>query len=185
MYVGEDFISKIQNLKKQGKYIEALNLVNQMLSKDPTNEELLMLVTDLQYSMWELDKASKPIEFLLKYKWEYDHMVCYAKWVLEMEKTNWEEARKYLKQANILTWEQNPEILRCYWLAEYWYWNKEKWIQLLEKANYVAAKQDAEILYNLIEIYLLERQYNKAKKIMDYFEANKDRLKYFEKWIWK
>jgi DNA-binding SARP family transcriptional activator len=51
MYIPSDIYEKIKRLKRQGKYQEALNIVNEYLKKDPTNEELLLEVTDLQYAM--------------------------------------------------------------------------------------------------------------------------------------
>ncbi len=183
MYIPTDIYEKIKELKKQGKYQEALNIVNEYLKKDPTNEELLLEVTDLQYAMWELEKAEKPVDFLIRYKKKEDPMSWYAKWVIAMDKTDWQTARQCLKKANSLVWGENPEFLRCLGLSEYWYWNKEKWIEYLEKANDLVMGEDAEILYNLIEIYLLEHEYEKAKVLIEKFKMldNEWKLKYFDK----
>ncbi len=169
MYLPEQIRKKIEQLKKSWKYQQALDLVNEYLKKDPTNEDLLLEVAEIQYAMWELEKAEKPIDFLIKYKSEKDPLMWYTKWVLEMDKTNWDKARKYLKKAIELLPNDNPEILRCYWLSEYWYWNKEKWIQFLEKAYDITQWRDAEVLVNLLEIYLLEKIFSKAKKLVDSF----------------
>lgn len=171
MYLSDNIFDKIRKLKQEGKYEEALTYVNSLLKKDPTNEDLLYEVTDIQFMMGELDKAEKPLDFLMKFKGDNNPMVYYAKWVIAMDKTDWETARKYLKKAVELSNYSNPEILRCYWLTEYWYWNKEKWIDFLEKAFDISWRRDAEIIYNLIEIYLLEHKYSKAQQLIDFFES--------------
>jgi tetratricopeptide (TPR) repeat protein len=80
---------------------------------------------------------------------------------------------------------ENPELLRCYWLAEYWYWNKEKWIDLVEKAFDLAEKRDAEVIYNLVELYLLEHRYDKAKELIrHFFRLDKEwKLEVFDRYV--
>lgn len=176
MYFPEEIKKKIDSLKKSWKYQQALELVNEYLKKDPTNEDLLLEVTEIQYAMGELDKAEKPINFLIKYKSSKDPLLWYTKWVLEMDKTNWNSARKYLQKALELLDNDNPEVIRCYWLSEYWHWNKQRWIKYLEKAYNITNGRDVEILLNLLEIYLLEKEYNKARKLINTFRN------YYKSW---
>lgn len=44
-------------------------------------------------SQGEIGKAEKPIDFILSHYGTDDPMYLYVKWVLEMEKTNWQEAK--------------------------------------------------------------------------------------------
>jgi len=177
-YVPESVLEKIEQLKIDGNYDEALHLANQILMKDPRNEDALFQVADIQYLKWEIGNAEKSVDFLLNIKWNKDPVSLYVKWVLEMEKTNWAEAKKYLRKALEIVNFENPEMLRCYALSEYWLGNREKGIDFLEKA-YEINKLDAEIIYNMIEIYLLEKKHNKAKKMIEYYYQNKWELSLF------
>jgi len=177
-YVPESVLEKIEQLKIDGNYDEALHLANQILMKDPRNEDALFQVADIQYLKWEIGNAEKSVDFLLNIKWNKDPVSLYVKWVLEMEKTNWAEAKKYLRKALEIVNFENPEMLRCYALSEYWLGNREKGIDFLEKA-YEINKLDAEIIYNMIEIYLLEKKHNKAKKMIEYYYQSKSELSLF------
>lgn len=177
-YVPDSILEEIERLKLDGKYDEALHLANQILIKNPKNEDALFQVADIQYLKWEIGNAEKSVDFLLNIKWDSDPIWLYVKWVLEMEKTNWKDAKKYLRKALEIVNFENPEMMRCYGLSEYWLGNREKGIDFLEKA-YEINKLDAEIIYNLIEIYLLEKKHNKAKKMIEMYYKEKENLSLF------
>ncbi len=179
-YILEEQIDEIERLKKEWQFDDALKKVNYILTKDPTNEEALLQVADIEYRRWELDKAVKAIDFLNDNSNDQDVMWLYVKWVLEMEKNKWYTAKKYFQDALRLTKFENWEIVRCYWLCEYWYGNREKWVDFIEQA-YEMNKLDAEVIYNLIELYLLEYRYTKAKKMILYFYKNREKLESFDK----
>lgn len=63
-YTHQSLIDTIETLKDAGKFAEALTMVNQLLTKDPTNEDALLQVTDIQYRQGEISKAAKAIDFL-------------------------------------------------------------------------------------------------------------------------
>lgn len=176
-YIHDKILEEIENLKKGGHYEEALQMVNNILVRDPSNEDALLQIADIQFLKWEIGKAEKPIDFILS-KWKNDPIWFYVKWVLEMEKTNWTEAKKNLRKALELSDFNNPEITRCYWLSEYWSGNREKWIEFIKKA-FEQNKFDAEVIYNMIEIHLLEHKYNTARKMIEYFNKNKDKIETF------
>lgn len=180
-YIPDMVIEKVETLKKQGKFDEALKLINHELMKNPTNEQALMQVVDIEYRRGELDKAWKPVDFLLKMKGD-DPMALYIKGVLEMEKNNFLDAKKYFQEAIKLTKFENHEILRCYGLCEYRYGNREKGMQFLEEA-WDLNNKDAEVIYNLIEIYLLEFDYRRARRMIQYYQKNHDKLQTFDKEI--
>lgn len=170
-YIPEFVIEEVEELKDIGKFDEAMRIVNWILSNNPNNEDALLQVADIQYRKWEINKASKAIDFLNSQKNNEDPLWLYIKGILEMEKNNRNSAKQYLQKALILTNAENHEILRCYWLCEYWYWNREKWINFL-KDLFSINNKDAEVIFNLIEIYILEHKYEKARNMIKYYHKN-------------
>ncbi len=182
-YIPEQLLDEIEQLKELNKFDEAIKKINTILVKDPSNEDALLQVTDIQYRQWEIGKAAKAIDFLNAKKNHEDPLGLYIKWVLEMEKNNWIDAKKYLKKALELTKAENHEIIRCYGLCEYRYGNREKWINLL-KDSFSLNNKDAEVIYNLIEIYILEQNYKKAKSMISYFYKHHKNIQTIDKEIW-
>ncbi len=182
-YIPEQLLDEIEQLKELNKFDEAIKKINTILVKDPSNEDALLQVTDIQYRQGEIGKAAKAIDFLNAKKNHEDPLGLYIKWVLEMEKNNWIDAKKYLKKALELTKAENHEIIRCYGLCEYRYGNREKWINLL-KDSFSLNNKDAEVIYNLIEIYILEQNYKKAKSMISYFYKHHKNIQTIDKEIW-
>ena len=179
-YIPESMIDHVEDLKDNEKFDDALDILNGILSKNPHNEEALLQVTDIWFRKGDITRASKAIDFLNKNKNYADPLGLYVKGVLEMEKNRWDTAKKYLKMAIELTHANNHEIMRCYALSEYWYGNREKGINLLEDAFLLNGK-DVEIIYNLSELYLLERKYSKAKEMIAYYHKNHKNLQAVDK----
>lgn len=179
-HIPEEIIERVEKLKKKGKFNDALKIINHILMKEPTNKQALLQVADIEYRQWSLDKAVKPIDFLLSTQGSNDPMNLYIKGVIEMEKNNWWEAKKFLQDAIKLTHFENHEIVRCYGLCEYRYGNREKWIMFVEQA-YDLNNLDAEVIYNLIELYLLEKRYKKAKTMIQYYFKKQKKIMTFDK----
>ena len=179
-FLADSQLHIIEEYKKKWKFDEAISYINAFLVKEPTNEELLLHIADLQYKKWEIDRATKAIDFLNIQTNNEDPMWLYVKGVLEMEKNNRKDARSYLQKAMKTIGKDNHEIIRCYGLCEYRYGNREKWIHYLENA-YTINMYDAEIIYNLIELYLLEHRYRKAKDLIQFFHENKADLEMYDK----
>ena len=78
MYIPDSFRDDIELLKKQGKFEQALKKVNHLLMSDPTDEDALLQVVDIEYRRGELEKAQKPIDFLMHMKKD-DPMHIYIK----------------------------------------------------------------------------------------------------------
>jgi tetratricopeptide (TPR) repeat protein len=173
-------LEHLEVLKQEWKFIEAMRVVNRILFKDPRNEEALLQVADIKYRAWEIEWAEKAIDFLNDQRWNEDPMWLYVKGVLEMEKNNRKKAKPYLQKAIKLTQYENHEILRCYGLCEYWYGNREKWLYYLESA-FDLHSLDAEVIYNLIELYLLEQRYKDATKMITYYRKHHRELETFDK----
>lgn len=174
-YIPESVMNEVEELKNLWKFDEAMRIVNSILSDNPSNEDALLQVADIQYRKWEIGKATKAIDFLNSKKNNEDPLGLYIKWILEMEKNNWKNAKQYLQKALEVTNAENHEILRCYGLCEYWYWNREKWINYLRDSFSLNGK-DAEVIFNLIEIYILEHKYEKAATMIKYYYKNHDNL---------
>lgn len=181
-YIPNQLLDEIEQLKTLGKFDDAMKKINTVLFRDPNNEDALLQVTDIQYRQGEIGKASKAIDFLNAKKNHEDPLWLYIKGVLEMEKNNWLDAKRYLQKALELTKWENHEILRCYGLCEYWYGNREKGINFL-KDSFIINNKDAEVVFNLIEIYMLEHNYKKAKSMISYFHKNHDKLQTIDKEI--
>jgi len=181
-YIPDSVIDEIEELKEIGKFDEAMRIINSFLIKNPMNENALLQVADIQYRSGKISKATKAIDFLNAQNNNEDPLGLYIKGVLEMEKNNWLGAKKYLKKALQLTNADNHEIMRCYGLCEYWYGNREKGLDLLKEA-FTMHNKDAEVIYNLVEVYMLEQKYRDAKRMIWYFYKNYEKLETIDKWI--
>ncbi len=181
-YIPDTLLDEIEELKDLWKFDEAMRIINGVLIDDPNNEDALLQVADIQYRKWEIWKAGKAIDFLNSQKNNEDPLWLYVKWILEMEKNNRKIAKDYLQKALLITNWENHEILRCYGLCEYWYGNREKWLNFL-KDSFSINNKDAEVIFNLIEIYILERNYNKAKNMISYYHKHHDNLLLIDKTI--
>lgn len=178
-YIPEELEKEILQLAESWNYDEAISLVNKILARDPTNEQALLMVTDIQYRKWNMDWADKAVTFLNSRKKD-DPLWLYVKWLLEMEKNNWKEARSYLKRAMQVTNWENHEIVRCYWLSEYRYGNREKWREFLRKA-FKQDCLDAEVLYNIIQLAILDEDYDESTDMIKFFYDHHWELKVVDK----
>lgn len=179
-YIVDDIINTIETLKKEKKYDEAMKIVNHVLIKDPANEQALLQVADIQYRKWDMWSASKAVDRLNHNRNNNDPVWLYVKGVIEMEQQKWYEAKQYLKDAVRLSKFENHEIVRCFWLCEYWFGNRTKWLELIEQA-FEINPYDAEVLYNLIELYTLEHRFKKSKHYLSYYLKNHKKLLTFDK----
>ena len=179
-FLADSQITTIDTYVQAWRYDDAILYINNFLVNDPTNDELLLMIADIQYKKWEIGKASKAIDFLNDQTDHKDPMGLYVKWVLEMEKNHRKEARTFLLKAMETLDKDNHEIMRCYGLSEYWYGNREKGIQQLECAHDLHIF-DAEIVYNLIELYLLEKKYRKASELIKFFDIHKEDMEVYDK----
>lgn len=179
-HIPSSVLQELEQLKHEWKYNDALRIANNYLSRDPHDDEALLQVADVYYRQWSLEQAEKAITFYNDMKNYKDPMGLYIQGVLEMEKNAWYKAKKVLKKAMELTDFANHEIVRCYGLSEYWYGNRERGVDLLEQALEIH-EFDAEIMYNLIELYLLERQFRKADKLIQHYLRHREKVTVVEK----
>lgn len=178
-YVPEELLDEIASLTDEWKFDEAIEMVNKILTRDPKNEQALLLITDIQYRQGNMEWADKAVTFLNSTKKD-DPLWLYVKWLLEMEKNNWKDARTYLKKAMQLTNSENHEIMRCYWLSEYRYGNREKGREILKKA-FKQNCLDAEVIYNIIQLAILDEDYDESKEMIKFFHDHHSELKIVDK----
>lgn len=181
-YIPDSVLDELEELKELGKFDEAMSLINTFLVHNPHNEDALLQVADIQYRSGDISKATKAIDFLNAQTNHADPLGLYIKGVLEMEKNHRLEAKKYLQQALERSDDDNHEIIRCYGLCEYRYGNREKWLQLIKEAFSIHDK-DAEVIYNLVEVYLLEHKFQQAEFLVRYYYKHREELETLEKGI--
>ena len=180
-YVPEEVLDEIAKLTDEWKYDEAIEMVNRILTRDPKNEQALLMIADIQYRQGNVDWADKAVTFLNSTKKD-DPLWLYVKWLLEMEKNNRKDARSYLKKAMQLTNWENYEIVRCYGLSEYRYGNREKWRDFLKKA-FKQGALDAEVIYNIIQLSILDEDYEESVEMISFFHEHHWELKVVDKSI--
>lgn len=49
IYIPEELINEIEQLKELGKFDEAIQLVNKILTRDPKNEDAILQIADIQF----------------------------------------------------------------------------------------------------------------------------------------
>ena len=178
-YVPTELADRINQLVEEWKYDEAIAIANQILTRDPKNEQALLTITDIFYRKWDMDAADKAIDFLKSAKQD-DPLILYIKWLIEMEKNNWKEARSHFKKAMQITDGKNYEIVRCYGLSEYWYGNREKWREYIKKA-FRQNSLDTETIYNLIQLSTLDEDIEESIEMIEFYYNNHDKLQIVDK----
>ena len=178
-YIPDELEKEIIQLAESWNYDEAISKVNKILARDPKNEQALLMITDIQYRQWNMDWADKAVTFLNSTKKD-DPLWLYVKGLLEMEKNNRKEARSYLKKAMQVTNWENHEIIRCYGLSEYRYGNREKGREFLRKAFKLNCL-DAEVLYNIIQLAILDEDYDESDEMIWFFHDHHSELKIVDK----
>ena len=63
-YVPQEILDEIYQLTEEGKYEEAIKIINSILAKNPKNEQALLMITDVLYRQWNMDWADKAVSFL-------------------------------------------------------------------------------------------------------------------------
>lgn len=178
-YIPDELLDNINQLIEAWRYEDAIDEANKILIRDPKNEQALLIVTDILYRQWDMEWADRAVTFLNSMKKD-EPLWLYIKWLLEMEKNNWKEARSYLRKAMQLTNSENYEIIRCYGLSEYWYGNREKWRNYLRKA-FKQNSLDAEVVYNIIQLAILDEDYEESSEMVEFFYKNHEDLKVVDK----
>jgi len=102
----------------------------------------------------------------------------YIKAVLLSERTQWDDAKKYIKLA--LKKSDNIEYKRLLASIEFWSWNKTRWYELLQ--NIIDEHiSDADILLDGVTMALSLNKKKDAKKYVNLYFKNKNSISFFSK----
>ncbi len=173
---------EIQELRKREWNQKAIELANYYIWKDPFEIQPYLQLMDIYYVMWDLEKAEKPVDFILSQKISSDmldlSLMFYIKAVLLSERTKWDEAKKYVKLA--LKNSDNLEYKRLLASIEFWSWNKTRWYDLLKDIidEHIS---DADILLDWVTMSLSLWYKKDAKKYVDLYFKNKKNISFFSK----
>lgn len=175
---------EIQNIRNTKWKQEAINLANEFIAEDPYNFEPYMQLIDMYYLLWDLDKAEKPIDFLLTrrnllWDWIDFSLIYYVKSIILSEKTQRSDAKRYVKLA-LKENEDNLEFARLLATIEFWSWNKTKWYSLLKE---VLSKKiiDPDVLLDWVSMALSLWEIKDAKKYVDIYFKKRDKITFLSK----
>lgn len=135
-----DLILKIEKLKQEQKYKDAINLIEESLVKYNFDYRLYEELADIYLYKWELDKALKSVNFALDLNKE-SATGNYLKWFILLSKDKVEESIKYLEKSNLIMW-NNAEVLRNLGWAYTMAWNTDKWITILRRALIISPNDE-------------------------------------------
>jgi len=174
---------KIQKVRETKWKEEAIKLANSYIANDIYCLEAYMQLIDMYYIMGELEKAEKPIDFILANKleanWVDKSLLNYIKAVLLSERTEWAEAKKYIKEAIKLN-PNNIEYKRLFATIEFWLGNKNKWYLLLKEILKDFYK-DADIILDAVNMALNLGYIEDAKEIVKMYYDKKDEISFFSR----
>ncbi len=136
----KDLILKIESLKQNLNYKEAIDLVEKAIMKYSFDYRLYEELADIYLYKWDLKKAEKAIDFALELNsksatWNY------LKWFILLSNDKINQALWYLEKSNKIVG-NNPEVLRNLW---WWYvmkWETEKWIHILKRALIISPEDE-------------------------------------------
>jgi len=175
---------EIQKVRDNASKEEAIKLANYYIAKDVYCIEAYMQLIDMYYIMWDLEKAEKPIDFILANNLGIGGIIDksllnYIKAVLLSERTQWFEAKKYIKEA-IKANPDNLEYKRLFATIEFWLGNKTKGYLLLKEILKDFYK-DADIILDAINMALDLWYIEDAKKFVKVYYDKKDEISFFSK----
>lgn len=172
---------KIQEVRDKEWKEKAIELANKYILKDHLNIEPYMQLIDIYYSMWELEKAEKPIDFILSkdIKGIDVSLLYYVKAVLLSERTEWMKAKKYIKLA-LESNSDNIEYQRLLAMIEFWWWNKNKGYELLKE---ILEKNiiDPDMLLDAVSMALSLWYIQDAKKYVNIYFNKRNDISFFSK----
>ena len=132
MDVIKELIIKVENLKQDKRFKEALKMLKDITMKYSEDYRIYEEIADIYLYEWNLTQASKAVNFALSLNkdsatWNY------LKGFIMLSNEKPIEALKYLEKSNNLMW-NNAEVLRNLWWAYTMVWEQEKGILILKRA---------------------------------------------------
>ncbi|ATU05781.1 hypothetical protein BKN14_05090 [Candidatus Gracilibacteria bacterium HOT-871] len=135
-----DLILKIEKLKQEQKYKDAINLIEESLVKYNFDYRLYEELADIYLYKGELDKALKSVNFALDLNKE-SATGNYLKGFILLSKDKVEESIKYLEKSNSIMG-NNAEVLRNLGWAYTMAGNTDKGITILRRALIISPNDE-------------------------------------------
>ena len=136
----KNIVVKIESLKSEQKFNDAVKMLENALTNYNKDYRLYEELADIYLYKWELAKWLKSINFALSLNkdsatWNY------LKWFILLSKDKVKESIKYLEFSNKII-ANNSEVLRNLWWAYTMIWDSERWISILKRALLIAPNDD-------------------------------------------
>ena len=136
----QTLIVRIEELKQQKKFNDAISIIQTSISKYSEDYRLYEELADIFLYLWEFDKAMKAVNFSLEINAK-SATGNYLKWFILLSKNRPTEAIRHLELSNSLIG-NNSEVLRNLWWAYTLVWQKERGITLLKRALNLSPEDD-------------------------------------------
>ncbi len=157
-----DLLNQAEDLKMEGKYEEAIAVLEQVLIADPNNIEALEEIADNELSLEHYDRAANAARSAIAVDKE-SYTGYYILGFVASHLERWDEAVQMLRTANGLK-HNNPEILRCLGWALFSSGDNVDGVVTLERALNLDASNPL-TLCDLGVIYLRMNNFAKAKAL--------------------
>ncbi len=136
----KELINKIESLKTEQRFNEAIKLLEGALIKYNGDYRLYEELADIYLYKWELNKWLKSVNYALNLNNDSETWN-YLKWFILLSQDKIVEAIKYLELSNKILG-NNSEVLRNLWWAYAMIWNSERWISILNRALVLSPNDD-------------------------------------------
>ncbi|MFA6039581.1 MAG: tetratricopeptide repeat protein [Candidatus Peribacteraceae bacterium] len=155
-------LEKAEQLKLDGKHLDALVILEDLLFEDPENISALEEVADNELSLHHYDRSEAAAQQAVALD-RNSYTGFYILGFLRSRTEQWEEAVQFLRKSNALQ-SNNPEILRCLGWALFHAGQRAQGIVTLERA----LNLDAESTLTLCDLgiaYLEAQNFAKSKTL--------------------
>lgn len=159
----EQILTKAEQAKFDGKYEDALVLLEELLTVDPDNVIAFEEIADNELSLGRFTRARKAAEHALALSPE-SFTAHYILGFIASHEEKWDRSIESLRVANKLD-QHNPEILRCLGWALFMGGKTVEGIVTLERALNLEENNPL-ILCDLGVAYLQSKEYGKAKALL-------------------
>ncbi len=166
-------LEKAEQLKLAGKHAEALVILEQLVSEDPSNVSALEEIADNELSLDQFARAEVAASQAVSLD-KSSYTGHYIIGFLRSQESKWEEALVSLREANKLK-ANNPEILRCLGWVLFKVGQRPQGVVTLERSLNLDSDNTL-TLCDLGVAYLELRNFNKARalflRVLDLEPAN-------------
>lgn len=134
----KEFLKKVEWLKANKNFGEAIKKLEEMITKVSDNHRLYEELWDIYIFTGKFKKAEKAVDFALSINSD-SPTGNYLKWFIMLTKRKITEAIVYLEKSNKLL-PNNAEVLRNLWWAYTLDKQIKKWIYILKRALNISPK---------------------------------------------